>query len=206
MPRQNRSLLPALPLRLVTSLLLLAAAAAAHADIRLVMFRHGEKPAEGLGQLDCRGLNRALALPKVLLAAYGRPAGLYAPDPGAVKDDLGRPYNYIRPLATIEPTAIRLGMPVNTRWAWHDIVGLQAELLRPEHDGQTLFVAWEHHKLQTLARSILQARGADPAQVPAWRGADFDSIYVLTLPSQGGATLKVEAQGLDGLSTACPGG
>lgn len=25
------------------------------------------------------------------------------------------PYSYVRPLATIEPTAIRLGMPVNTQ-------------------------------------------------------------------------------------------
>ena len=29
----------------------------------IVFMRHGEKPPEGLGQLDCQGLNRALALP-----------------------------------------------------------------------------------------------------------------------------------------------
>jgi hypothetical protein len=28
--------------------------------------RHGEKPPHGLGQLDCRGLNRALALPALI--------------------------------------------------------------------------------------------------------------------------------------------
>ena len=29
----------------------------------LVLIRHGEKPADGLGQLSCQGLNRSLALP-----------------------------------------------------------------------------------------------------------------------------------------------
>ncbi len=31
----------------------------------LVFVRHGEKPAQGYGQLNCQGLNRALALPAV---------------------------------------------------------------------------------------------------------------------------------------------
>ncbi len=33
----------------------------------IVCVRHGEKPKGGLGQLNCKGLNRALALPKVLI-------------------------------------------------------------------------------------------------------------------------------------------
>jgi hypothetical protein len=32
----------------------------------IVLVRHGEKPDKGLGQLDCQGLNRALALPPVI--------------------------------------------------------------------------------------------------------------------------------------------
>ena len=32
----------------------------------IVFVRHGEKPANGLGQLDCQGFNRALALPAVI--------------------------------------------------------------------------------------------------------------------------------------------
>ena len=39
-----------------------AAAASAHADQTIVFLRHGEKPASGLGQLTCQGLNRSLAL------------------------------------------------------------------------------------------------------------------------------------------------
>jgi hypothetical protein len=184
----------------------LLAGVPACADVKLVMFRHAEKPAAGLGQLSCQGLNRALALPGVLLATYGQPAALYAPDPGVVKDDEGTPYNYLRPLATIEPTAIRAGLPVNTSLAWNDIAGLQDELLKPSHEGQTIFVAWEHHELELLARALLKKRGGDPGLVGKWHSDDFDTIYVITLQTRGGITFKTGSEGLDNRSTACPGG
>lgn len=96
----------------------------AQAASELIFIRHGEKPEKGLGQLNCQGLNRALALPKVLLTRYGTPDLLVAPNPGATKQDWGVVYNYVRPLATIEPLAIRLGMPVDTTLAWDDQDGL----------------------------------------------------------------------------------
>jgi hypothetical protein len=68
----------------------------------LVFVRHGEKPAEGLGQLSCKGLNRSLALPAVIAAKFGKPDAIFAPDPGQQKNDGGHPYYYVRPLATIE--------------------------------------------------------------------------------------------------------
>src|SRR5580658_9345545 len=48
----------------------------------IICIRHGEKPADGIGNLDPQGLNRALALPAVLLARYGKPSYIFAPDPG----------------------------------------------------------------------------------------------------------------------------
>src|SRR5579871_6767062 len=80
----------------------------------IVCIRHGEKPPGGLGQLTVRGLNRSLALPKVLLGKYGKPQFVFAPNPTEMVD--GKPgYYYVRPLATIEPTAIECGLPVNTK-------------------------------------------------------------------------------------------
>src|SRR5271165_6976951 len=56
--------------------------APADADVEtIVAIRHGEKPPEGLGNLSCRGLNRALALPNVLLSKYGKPEFIFAPNP-----------------------------------------------------------------------------------------------------------------------------
>jgi hypothetical protein len=183
----------------------LLAAPPAHADTTLVMLRHGEKPAAGLGQLDCQGLNRALALPDALLAKFARPAALFAPDPGVSAKDRGTLYNYVRPLATIEPTAIRLGMPVDTRWGLTSLAPLTDELLAPAHANQTLYIAWEHNLIVQLARGLMTRHGADPAQVPDWADDDFDSLYVITLKGAGGASFRVEHEGLNGQSTRCPG-
>ena len=71
-----------------------------------MLVRHGEKPDKGLGQLDCQGLNRALALPAVIAKIFGKPSAIFAPDPSQQKEDDGVSYDYVRPLATIEPTAI----------------------------------------------------------------------------------------------------
>jgi len=83
----------------------------AAAEETIVFVRHGEKPAAGLGQLDCRGLNRSLELPAVINAMFGKPKAILAPDPAKQKEDGGVLYDYVRPLATIEPTAIAFGMP-----------------------------------------------------------------------------------------------
>src|ERR1700730_8403568 len=71
-----------------------------------VLVRHGEKPDKGLGQLDCQGLNRALALPPIKAKTFGRPSAVFAPDPSQQREDYAVSYDYVRPLATIEPTAI----------------------------------------------------------------------------------------------------
>jgi hypothetical protein len=55
----------------------------------IVGIRHGEKPLLGLGQLTCKGLNRALALSQVLLEKFGRPSSIFAPDPNQVTHDPG---------------------------------------------------------------------------------------------------------------------
>jgi hypothetical protein len=68
----------------------------------IVLMRHGEKPPEGLGQLDCQGLNRALALPPILKRKFGIPDYIFAPDPRQQVLDHENLYYYIRPLATIE--------------------------------------------------------------------------------------------------------
>src|SRR3982750_2445612 len=92
--------------------LLVIVAADARAEQTIVFLRHGEKPSGGYGQLTCQGFNRSLDLPQVLTAKFGRPNVLYAPSPAVKVADSAGSFYYVRPLATIEPTAIKLGMPV----------------------------------------------------------------------------------------------
>jgi hypothetical protein len=179
----------------------------------IVLIRHGEKPPGGLGQLTCKGLNRSLALPSLLISRYGTPDFIYASNPSVQVDD-GHPvptYSYLRPLATIEPTAIRLGLPVNTQIGYTQIADLQRELLQPVYAHSLIFVAWEHIKLYEFARQMLQSYGANPAQLPEWPNSDYETIYVFHITRSGKngvpqATLEIQNENLGStLKDACPG-
>ena len=174
------------------------------ADTTIVIVRHGEKPALGLGQLSCQGLNRSLALAQVLLSNYGEPVAIYAPNPAVKKIDKGMPYAYIRPLATIEPLAIRVGLPVNLDWGMTDTNQL-AEALLARSEG-TQVVAWEHHLAEKLAKDLIAEFGGNPAQVPEWSDTDFDSIYVIRVTGRDKgrrATFTHENEGLNNVSDIC---
>jgi len=176
----------------------------AYADSTIVIVRHGEKPAQGLGQLSCQGLNRSSALAPVLLSRYGMPVAIYAPNPAVKKAEKGVPYTYIRPLAPIEPLAIRAGIPVNLDWGMTDTSQL-AEALLARNEG-TQVVAWEHHLAGKLAKQLLAALGGNPAEVPDWGNADFDSIYVIRVAGRDKdrhATFAHESEGLNGLPDKC---
>lgn len=172
---------------------------------RIVFVRHGEKPALGLGQLDCRGLNRALALPKVIADAFGRPDVIFAPDPAVQKKDSGVAYDYVRPLATIEPTAIAFGMPVDAHIGFSDVETLQAALEAPERHNSLIVVAWEHKLIDVVARDLLAAHGGDAGAVPAWADDDFDGVDIVTIDWRGPkATFERAQEGLDGVGDDCP--
>ncbi|MGK2895282.1 hypothetical protein [Klebsiella michiganensis] len=79
----------------------------ARAETTVVFLRHGEKPEAPTGQIICRGFNRALALPALLLARFGMPDAIYASVPKENK-----PCSSLCPLTTILPTAIQAERPV----------------------------------------------------------------------------------------------
>jgi hypothetical protein len=181
--------------------------AASSAVETLVFVRHGEKPAQGLGQLNCQGLNRALALPAVIAAKFGKPDAIFAPDPGQQKDDGGHPYYYVRPLATIEPTAIQFEMPVQTPYGLTQIDRLSTTLIDPAYRNKLVVVAWEHKLIEKVVRQMLSAHGGNVADVPKWHSDDFDSIYIVKLDWQRGsprASFQHSDEGLNGRSTDCP--
>jgi hypothetical protein len=187
-------------------ILLVVVASEANAEQTIVFFRHGEKPSGGYGQITCQGLNRALALPTVLSAKYGTPTYLYAPNPAVKVPDPAGSFSYVRPLATIEPTAVRLGMPVNTKYGYSDIASLQAALITPTKDNSTTFVAWEHAQLVKIVQNIMNKYGGG-AVVPAWTSGDYDSLYVLRVDYVGGtitAQFHRDYELLNGQPTACP--
>jgi hypothetical protein len=172
----------------------------------IVFIRHGEKPADDKGQLTCQGLNRALALPKVLLGKFGRPDFIFAPltAPGVF---FGHTYCYLRPLMTIEPTAITAGLPVNTRFPAGDVGSLQKELTAPACRNAMIFVAWEHRLLVLCVRHLLETLGDTADKVPEWPSGDYDSIYIVKIRTAGDvrtASFSRDREMLDGLSNVLP--
>lgn len=205
--------IPGCCLVLAASFLVPPAVAASPSTETLVFVRHGEKPVpNSFGQLSCQGLNRSLVLPAVLIRKYLTaqdgtvlpPAAIYAPDPGYKN---GNDY-YVRPLATIEPTAIQLGMPVNTRFGYRDDAGVEADLLQDQYRNSTILIAWEHHRIHSIVQRIMAENNGNPSDVPSWDGDDYDSIYVVTLNTDANgkrkAVFRHDYQSLNGQSTRCP--
>jgi hypothetical protein len=195
---------------LALSLFLLLVVTSAQALETIVAIRHAEKPASSLGQLTCKGLNRALALPKVLIPRYGKPDRIYAPDPGKRIGRLGNlNYSYVRPLMTIEPIAIQLEMPVNALIGFKNLGQLRKELLSPENNNSVIYLAWEHAYLNEFAKRLLKAYRKDPSIVPDWPNDDYDRIYVFRITeseSKEHLMFDVDKQGLNGvLNDKCPG-
>jgi hypothetical protein len=173
----------------------------------LVCIRHGEKPKGGLGQLTCKGLNRALALPDVLLGKFGTPQFIFAPNPTMKVDGLTG-YYYVRPLMTIEPTAIRCGLPVSTKYGYAEVRDFEKEMDKPEYHSATVFVAWEHGLLDVFAKNIVADYGGDAKQVPGWPGNDYDTIFIFKITRNGDSksiSFTIDHEGLNGMSDNCPG-
>jgi hypothetical protein len=183
-----------------------SAAQAATTTEKIVFFRHGEKPSGGYGQLTCQGFNRAIQLYDALVPRFGKPTYLFAPSPTPKMADSAGNFYYVRPLATIEPMAIRLGLPVNAHYGYADYGSLVNALTSSGYAGSTVFVAWEHAYLVKAVQAILNKYHAGiPA--PAWTYGDYDSLYIVTLTTTNGyrtATFKREYEGLNHQSTSCP--
>jgi hypothetical protein len=80
-----------------------------------------------------------------------------------------------------------------------------AEVLLTHSDG-TQVVAWEHHLAEKLAKHLLAILGGDPAEVPDWGNADFDSIYIVRVTGHDKnrrATFSHEDEGLNDLPDSC---
>jgi hypothetical protein len=145
----------------------------------------------------------------VLLDKYGKPQFIFAPNPTQKVDSKnGSPdYYYVRPLATIEPTAIRCGLPVNTQFGFREVKGLEDELAKTNYQSAVVFVAWEHGLLDQFAKNLVKDNGGDPAQVPAWPADDYDTIFLIkiTRGANGNSmAFTIDHENLNGLSDDCP--
>jgi hypothetical protein len=176
----------------------------------LVFLRHAEKPGEGLGQLNCQGLNRALDLATLLPERFGKADYVFAANPSRHVEEGSKDesYSYIRPLMTISPSAIRLGLPVNIDYGANDTDALAEELLRDKYRNATVYTAWSHGYLPDLINAVAgKALGEKRVITEDWSGDDFDTLYVLTLTWHDGKASLLSRnvrQGLNDGAHSCP--
>lgn len=149
--------------------------------LRIVLIRHGEKPAEG-DNLSCAGFNRATKLSAVLKNKFGIPDYIYVPAPST-----GKRTTNCRMLQTILPFAIKNNLPINTTFAV-DATDLLAKKIRKQTG--TIFVVWEHKQLGDIIESL--GLKSLPAK---WKVDDYDTIYVITYPKNK-AVLTVDQEGI----------
>lgn len=176
----------------------------------LVFLRHAEKPAGGLGQLNCQGLNRAIDLATLLPEKFGKADYVFAANPtrNVEEGELDNSYSYIRPLMTISPSAIKLGLPVNIHFSANDTSDLADELLHDKYHNAVIYTAWSHGYLPELINKVAaEAVGKKQNITDDWASSDYDSLYVLTLTWHNGkASLESQSykQGLDNGQESCP--
>jgi hypothetical protein len=173
---------------------------------KIIVIRHGEKPSVEIGQLNCKGLNRSLLLPQYFQTNFAKPDYIFAPNPSVQISGNGNSYSYLRPLATIEPTAISLDMPVNAQIGFNQPDQLMAELLKSQYHNTTIYVAWEHKNIEKFAQMML-AQFNNAAPVPAWPESDFDQVYVFTIDwsaTPATLTFDVTSEGMHHINKSCP--
>ncbi|HEY6902389.1 MAG TPA: histidine phosphatase family protein [Puia sp.] len=145
---------------------------------RIVLIRHGEKPKEGDG-LNCKGLNRAHALPAVLYAKIGAPGMVYVP-----VSDGGK---HSRMIQTITPFVEKYHLRLNSDYKTGDIKGVAKNISKKNG---TVLVVWEHNGLEDIARQL----GVEGKL--RWDDDDFDSMWIITYSKKGKARLQVDHEGL----------
>ena len=175
---------------------------------KIIVIRHGEKPFFEIGQLNCQGLNRSLMLPGYFKNNFPKPGYIFAPNPSV---EITRPlthsqFGYIRPLATIEPTAISLGLPVNVQVGFNQPDKLMQILLENKYHQSVIYVAWEHRNIVTLAHLMLTQFNSS-AIVPSWSVFNYNMVFVFTIDwSKKPATVdfSVTSEGFKNISKVCP--
>ena len=152
--------------------------------LKVVIIRHGEKPAkqsDGGDNLSCQGQNRALQLATVLYQKIGKPDYIYVPALGMDKST-----SHSRMFQTVTPFAVKYDLTINSKYDESELNAAAKSVLKKTG---TVLMVWQHSAIPDLARAL----GVD--NPPKWKGADFDSMWIVTYAS-GTAELTLEQEGL----------
>ncbi len=145
---------------------------------RVLIIRHGEKPADKNNvHLSPRGVQRAQALTQLFLKKpqlllFGKPVAIFAFNNFGDGSERG--------VETATPLAKSLGLKLNTNFGPDQTREIANIILgNPAFNNKMVFLVWRHSNLQDLAVAF----GAQNA--PAWDSIVFDRIWQIDFTPQG---------------------
>jgi phosphohistidine phosphatase SixA len=159
-------------------------------NLKVVIIRHGEKPADksdGGDNLSCQGQNRALQLANLLFQKIGKPDYTYVP---ALKLDKNTAHS--RMFQTVTPFAVKYNLTINSKYSEADYADISKSVMKKSG---TVLMVWSHSEMAELASAL----GVN--NPPKWEDSDFDSMWMVTY-ANGKAELSVGEEGLNP-STNC---
>jgi hypothetical protein len=155
-------------------------------------------------QLGCKGLNRSVALAKVLSRRFHDVDYFFAPAPdkGASADT--KSY-HLSSLMTIEPTVVSYRDTLMIPYSQHDIEKFAQLLADPKYHEKVTAIAWPADELLALIRLIYKANKEDIKYLPDVT-LDSDTLYQVTFTRKMGKmipTFTQIPQNLDELDNSC---
>ena len=147
----------------------------------IYIIRHGEKK-WALGCLNSAGEHRANLLPAIFNnKIFLTPNHIFA---NYYDDHI----DCERCIQTVTPIAKALNLSVNSTYGYNKWLGgnqLASETFRAvisrASTPTTILVAWEHINIKPLTEAL----GVGSDQIPAWKGTDYDTIYILQFNATG---------------------
>jgi hypothetical protein len=150
-------------------------------NLKVVIIRHGEKPADG-DNLSCQGQNRALQLASVLHQKIKVPEFIYVP---ALKTDKNTTHS--RMFQTVTPFAVKYNLSINSKYGGDDFAEISKSVFKKSG---TVLMVWNHSEIPALAKAL----GVNSP--PDWADSNFDSIWNITYPD-GKAVLTKDTEGIN---------
>ncbi len=169
------------------------------------MIRHAESGGQGSwddGNYIGAGQWRALDLPAALQGKIA-PTQVYSIDPaqfiGGTEDAAGNAnWSYVRAALTAEPYAIANNLPFNLA-ADFEIFSSGGPASASSfffEDGrfsnQKVLVAWEHNNISKTVNALIASyyRSGGAPVAPQWPSGDYDTIWTVSLDSQGNLSVS----------------
>ena len=136
-----------------------------------------------------------------------KPNYIFAPTPsqGIIKNDIQ--YSYVRPLATIEPTAIKLGLPVNAQVGFSAIWLLMRNVLKPQYHSAVVYITWEHYNIIRFTKLLFKYFHYKPKAKVIWANDDYNTVFVFKInwnKSPATVSFSKTSENMKSLSAKCP--